>query len=45
MGKSLSFGWPVYPVFDEVKAFDGEIVAGFYYIETDNFFPFQDAGW
>ena len=45
MGKGLSFGWPVYSVFDEVKSFDGEIEAGFYYIETDNFFPFKGAGW
>ncbi len=45
MGKGLSFGWLVYSVFDEVKAFDGEIEAGFYYIETDNFFPFKGAGW
>jgi hypothetical protein len=31
--EGLSFGWSVYSVFDEVKAFDGEIEAGFYYIE------------
>ncbi len=37
MGNGLSFGWPVYSVFDEVKSFDGEIEAGFYYINTDNF--------
>ncbi len=34
MGKGLLFAWPVYTVFDEVKPFDGEIEAGFYYIET-----------
>jgi glyoxylase I family protein len=45
MGTRLSFGWPVYFVFDEVKSFDGDIEAGFYYIETDNFFPFKGAGW
>ena len=45
MGKGLIFGWPVYSVFDEVKAFDGEIEAGFYYVDTDNFFPFKGAGW
>ncbi len=30
MSKGLSFGWPVYSVFDEVKSFDGEIEAGIY---------------
>ncbi len=45
MGKGLLFGWPVYSVFDEVKPFGGEIEACFYYIETDNFFPFKEAGW
>jgi len=45
MGKDCVFGWPVYSVFDEVKAFDGNIEAGFYYINTDNFFPFKGAGW
>ncbi len=45
MDKGLSFGWPVYSVFDEVKSFVGEIETGFYYIETDFFFPFKGAGW
>jgi hypothetical protein len=45
MGEGLSFGWPVYSVFDEVKSFDGDIKAGYYYIDTDNFFPFKGAGW
>ena len=45
MGKDCTFGWPVYSVFDEVKSFDGNIEAGFYYINTDNFFPFKGAGW
>ncbi len=40
MGEGLSFGWPVYSVFDEVEPFDGDIKAGYYYIDTDNFFPF-----
>jgi hypothetical protein len=44
-GKGLSFGWPVYSVFDEVKSFDGDIEAGFYFIDTDNFFPFKGTGW
>ncbi len=34
MGKILSCGWPVYYVFDEVKSYDGEIEACFYYINT-----------
>ncbi len=41
MGKGLSFGWPVYSVFDKVKSFE----AGFYYIDTYNFFPFKGGGW
>ncbi len=45
MGKGCSFGWPIYSVFDEVKSFDGEIETGFYYINTNNFFPFKGAGW
>jgi hypothetical protein len=45
MGKGCSFGWPVYSIFDEVKPFDGEIETGFYYINTNNFFPFKGAGW
>jgi hypothetical protein len=45
MGDQCTFGWPVYTVFDEVKPFDGEIEAGYYYINTDNFFPFKGAGW
>jgi hypothetical protein len=45
MGKECTFGWPVYSVFDEVKTFDGYIEVGFYYINTDNLFPFKGAGW
>jgi hypothetical protein len=45
MGKKCTFGWPVYSVFDEVKSFDGSIEAGYYYINSDNFFPFKGAGW
>ena len=45
MGKQCQFGWPVYSVFDEVKDFDGDNEAGFYYINTDNFFLFKGAGW
>ncbi len=43
MGKALSFGRPVYSVFDDAKSFYGKIKAGFYYIDTDIFFPFN--GW
>jgi hypothetical protein len=45
MSDNCTFGWPVYSVFDEVKSFDGEIEAGYYYINTDHFFPFKGAGW
>jgi hypothetical protein len=41
MGKSLSFGCPVYSVFDEVESFDGEIEGDCYYIDTNNIFPFK----
>ncbi len=30
MDEGLSFGWPIYSVFDQVKSFDGEIEAGFF---------------
>jgi hypothetical protein len=39
------FGWPVYSVFDEVTPFDVEIEAGYFYIDTDNFFSFKGARW
>jgi hypothetical protein len=45
MGEQCTFGWPVYSVFDEVKPFDGEIEAEYYYINTDIFFPFKGPGW
>ncbi len=45
MGLDCVYGWPVYSVFDEVKPYDGVIEAGFYYVETTNFFPFKGAGW
>jgi hypothetical protein len=45
MGKGCTFGWQVYSVFDEVKSFDGNIEVRYYYINTDNFFPFKGAGW
>lgn len=44
-GDSLMFGWPIYSVFDEPCAFDGNIEAGFYYVETQNYLPFQGNGW
>jgi putative ABC transport system permease protein len=34
MGKGLSFGWPVYSVFDEVKSF--EIIEGRYFTEQES---------
>ena len=44
MGLDVKYGFPVYNVFDEIKPFDGKIEAGFYYIETKNFFPFRGNG-
>ena len=38
----VKYGWPVYNVFDEIKPFDGKIEAGYYGIETKNFFCFND---
>jgi hypothetical protein len=45
MGNSLSFGWLVYSVFDEIKSFDGDIEAGLFYVDTYHCFPFKMAGW
>ena len=45
MSDICTVGWPVYSVFDKVKSFDGEIEAGYYYINTDHFFPYKGAGW
>jgi tRNA A37 threonylcarbamoyladenosine biosynthesis protein TsaE len=44
IGQDVKFGWPVYSVFDEIVPFDGKIEAGYYYVETDNFFPFHGNG-
>jgi len=44
MGQDVKFGWPVYSVFDEIVPFDGKIEAGYYYVETENFFPFHGNG-
>ena len=44
IGQDVKFGWPIYTVFDEVKPFEGDITTGFYYIETDNFFPLKGNG-
>ena len=44
MGLGVKHGWPVYNVFDEIQPFDGKIDAGYYCIETNNYFPFQGNG-
>jgi hypothetical protein len=44
MGQHCKFGLPLYSVFEKVKDFDGDIEAGFYYINTDNFFPIKGSG-
>lgn len=45
MGQNIKFGWPVYNIFDEVTKFDGTIETGFYFVETNKFFPFRYNGW
>ena len=37
--------YPVYTVFDEPEPYDGELKLGYYYILTDNSFPFSGNGW
>jgi hypothetical protein len=44
IGQDVKFGCPVYSVFDEIVPFDGKIEAGYYHVETDNFFPFHGNG-
>ncbi len=39
--KNCTSGWSLYNVFDKVKKIDGNIEAEFYYVETDNYFPFK----
>ena len=45
MGQDVKYGWAIYNVFDEVKPFDGKIETGYYFVKTDNFFPFKGNGW
>ena len=37
--------WSVYCIFDEVKPYSGKLKTGFFYIETDNYFPLRGNGW
>ena len=39
------FPWSIFTIFDEVKPFSGVIVDGFFYIESDNYFPLHGNGW
>ena len=36
---------PVYSVMDEPKPFSGKIQTGFYYIETESYYPLRGNGW
>ena len=42
---NCEYNLPVYSVMDKPYPFSGNLGAGFYYIETDNIFPFRGAGW
>ncbi len=44
-GDGLRYGFPIYNVFDEIQPFSGSIRTGFYFVETQNFFPFRGNGW
>jgi len=37
--------FPVYSIFDIPRKFNGIVVCGFYYVKTDNIFPFRGCGW
>ena len=43
--QDVKYGFPIYSVFDEVKTFDGLLEAGFFYVETNNFFPYRGNGY
>ena len=37
--------WPIFTAFDEITEFKGRLKPGFFYVETDNFFPLKLNGW
>ena len=37
--------WCIFSSFDEVTEYKGKLKPGFYYVETDNFFPMKGTGW
>jgi hypothetical protein len=39
------YDWCCFTIFDEVKDFSGKLQNGFYYVETENFFPLRGNGW
>ena len=39
------YGWCQYIPTDNVAIFDGNITTGFYYIETNNYYPCHGDGW
>jgi hypothetical protein len=45
MGQNIKFGWAIYTVFDEVKSYSGKMSTGFFFVETENVFPFRGNGW
>lgn len=38
-------GWSVYSPMDSVKAYSGQLVEGFFFVKTDNYFPMRGNGW
>ena len=39
-----NWGWAVPSAMDSIEKFDGEVKLGFYYVETDNYFPLRGNG-
>jgi hypothetical protein len=39
------YKWPVYSVMDIPRPFSGKIQCGYYYVETEQTFPFRGNGW
>jgi hypothetical protein len=42
---NYKYKFPVYSVMDGAKPFSGTIQCGFYYIETENYYPMRGCGW
>lgn len=39
------YEFPVYSIMDTSRTFNGKIVCGMYYIDTQNIYPFRGCGW